>query len=229
LESEQRLRDQQERISRDVRVAWASANDAYQRVDVTAQFMRQASLALQLAQGRYDLGLASIVELTQSQLNVTQAEIENLTATYGCQSRNSPLAISDSRPIFREVRRFPLRRIALALASLPCFLLGLLIWQVVLGHAWGKRPMSDGDVIGWTVFLWVIYPRLITVGLATEVRRGKLVIALRELWRLRRVPLGRIQSVVTIAHDIARDYGGFGIRSTREGKPASPVAAEAFA
>src|ERR1700722_1140168 len=34
LESDQRLRDQQARISRDVRVAWASANDAYQRIDV---------------------------------------------------------------------------------------------------------------------------------------------------------------------------------------------------
>ncbi len=41
---------------------------------------------------------------------------------------------------------------------------------------------------------------------------------MRGLWRLRRVPLDRIQSVETINHDIARDYGGYGIRSTREGK-----------
>src|ERR1700733_3802630 len=85
LESDQKLRDEQERVSRDVRVAWASANDAYQRIDVTAQFLRQASLALQLAQGRYDLSLASIVELTQAQLNVTSAEIENLNAKYDYQ------------------------------------------------------------------------------------------------------------------------------------------------
>jgi hypothetical protein len=128
------------------------------------------------------------------------------------------LASSDSRPVFFEVQRFPLRRIALALASPPCFLLGLFIWQVVLGHTWGKHPMSNADVIGWTVFLWVIYLRLITVRLATELRRDQLVIALRGLWRLRRIPLGQIQSVETIAHDIERDYGGFGIRSTREGK-----------
>jgi outer membrane protein len=44
---------------------------AYRRIDVTAQFLRQASLALDLAQGRYNLGLSSIIELTQSQLNVT--------------------------------------------------------------------------------------------------------------------------------------------------------------
>jgi outer membrane protein len=91
LEADQRLRDQQQQISRDVRMAWASANDAYQRIDVTAQFLRQATLALQLAQGRYDLGLSSIVELTQSQLNVTQAEIENLSAKYDYQIQNSAL------------------------------------------------------------------------------------------------------------------------------------------
>lgn len=91
LESDQKLRDEQERISRDVRVAWASATDAYQRIDVTAQFLRSASLGLQLAQGRYDLGLASIVELTQSQLNVTNAEIENLNAKYDYQIQYAAL------------------------------------------------------------------------------------------------------------------------------------------
>jgi outer membrane protein len=94
LEAEQRLRDQQQQISRDVRVAWASANDAYQRIDVTAQFLRQATLALQLAQGRYDLSLASIVELTQAQLNVTAAAIENLSAKYDYQTQYSALQYS---------------------------------------------------------------------------------------------------------------------------------------
>jgi outer membrane protein len=91
LESDQRLRDQQQRISRDVRVAWASTNDAFQRIDVTAQFLRQAALALDLAQGRYNLGLSSIVELTQAQLNLTEAEIENLNAKYDYQTQYSAL------------------------------------------------------------------------------------------------------------------------------------------
>lgn len=120
--------------------------------------------------------------------------------------------------MFREVQRFPLRRIALALASPPCFLLGLLIWQVILGHTWGKHPMSNGDVIGWTVFLWLVYFRLITVRLVTEVRKGALIVRLGGLWRLRRVALDGIKKVETITHDVARDYGGYGIRSTREGK-----------
>ena len=91
MESDQRIRDEQERVARDVRVAWAGANDAYQRIDVTAQFLRQASLGLDLAQGRYQLGLSSIVELTQAQLSLTQAEIENLSAKYDYQTQNSLL------------------------------------------------------------------------------------------------------------------------------------------
>jgi len=89
LEADQRLRDEQERIARDVRVAWSGAYTAFQRIDVTAQFLRQAALALDLAQGRFNLGLSSIVELTQAQLNLTQAEIENLSAKYDYQNQNA--------------------------------------------------------------------------------------------------------------------------------------------
>jgi len=91
LESDQHLRDEQERVSRDVRVAWSGAVTAYQRIDVTAQFLRQAALALDLAQGRYNLGLSSIVELTQAQLNLTEAEIENLSAKYDYQTQYAAL------------------------------------------------------------------------------------------------------------------------------------------
>jgi outer membrane protein len=91
LEADQRLRDERERVARDVRVAWASATTAFQRIDVTAQFLRQAALALDLAQGRYNLGLSSIIELTQAQLNQTRAEIENLSAKYDYQSQNAAL------------------------------------------------------------------------------------------------------------------------------------------
>jgi outer membrane protein len=94
LAADQLLRNEQERVARDVRVAWASTMTAYRRIDVTAQFLRQASLALDLAQGRYNLGLSSIIELTQSQLNVTQAEIENLSAKYDYEGQYSALQYS---------------------------------------------------------------------------------------------------------------------------------------
>ena len=83
---DQKVRDLQQRIARDVRVAWSSSRTAYQNLDVTAELLREATLALDLAQGRYNLGLSSIVELSQAQLNITQAEIENLSAKYDYQS-----------------------------------------------------------------------------------------------------------------------------------------------
>jgi hypothetical protein len=119
---------------------------------------------------------------------------------------------------FREVQRFPLRRTALVVAIPPCAMLGVLIWQVVLGHAWGKQPMSNPSVIGWTVFLWILYFRLITVRLVTEVRSGKLVVAMRGLWGRRSVLLSDISSAEVITFDPQRDYGGYGIRSIRTGK-----------
>ena len=125
--------------------------------------------------------------------------------------------MSRGRPLFREVQHFPLRRIAVALVIPPLGMTCLLVWQVVLGHPWGKQPMPNGSVVFWTLFLWMIYTRLITVRLVTEVRDSELVVALRGLWRARRVPLGDIQSVQITTFDSERDYGGYGIRSGRFG------------
>ncbi len=119
---------------------------------------------------------------------------------------------------FYERQRFPLRRIGLTLLTPPCIMLGLLIWQVVLGHSWGKQPMSNANVIGWTIFLWLIYVRLITVQLVIEVRDQDLIVGLRGLWRARRVALRDIQSVEKITYDPEREYGGYGIRSIAHGK-----------
>ncbi|HME05462.1 MAG TPA: hypothetical protein VKG25_00370 [Bryobacteraceae bacterium] len=124
---------------------------------------------------------------------------------------------SASQPLFREVQRFPLRRAAIALAVPPCCMLILLVWQVLLGHPWGKEPMSNANVVGWTIFLWLIYLRLITVRLVTEVRNGELIVGMRGLWRSRRVRLSDIRSVEIVSFDPVHDYGGYGIRSNREG------------
>jgi outer membrane protein len=91
VESDQRVRDLEESVSRDVRTAWADAQTAYQALDVTAEFLREATMALDLAHGRFDLGLSNIVELTQSQLNVTEAEIEKLNAKYDYQTMYAAL------------------------------------------------------------------------------------------------------------------------------------------
>ena len=78
----QRLADLRNRISRDVRTSWLAASTAFDRVTVSEQLLAQANLALDLAQTRYKLGLSSIVELSQAQLQQTQAEIGNAQAGY---------------------------------------------------------------------------------------------------------------------------------------------------
>jgi len=78
----EQTRDLRDRIFRDVRTAWLAANTAYQRVAVTDELLREANLALQLAQTRYKLGLSSIVELSQAQFQQTDAAIGNTDAQY---------------------------------------------------------------------------------------------------------------------------------------------------
>jgi outer membrane protein len=78
----ERLRDLRDQIARDVRTSWLNANTAYQRLDVTKQLVEQANLGLSLAQTRYNMGLSSIVELSQAQLQQTQAEISYVQAGY---------------------------------------------------------------------------------------------------------------------------------------------------
>jgi outer membrane protein len=89
---DQHMRDIADRIGRDVRTAWLDAGTAYQRLDVTAQLLKQAGLALDLAQGRYKLGLSSIVELSQAQLNLTQAQIADTSAKYDFQIQSAVLS-----------------------------------------------------------------------------------------------------------------------------------------
>jgi outer membrane protein len=69
-------------ISRDVRMSWLSATTAFDRVNVSEQLLAQANQALDLAQTRYKLGLSSIVELSQAQLQQTQAEIGDAQANF---------------------------------------------------------------------------------------------------------------------------------------------------
>lgn len=80
-DSEQ-ARELRDRIVRDVRTAWLAANTAYQSVAVNQELLKQANLALSLAQTRYQLGLSSIVELSQAQYQQTDAAIGYTNAQY---------------------------------------------------------------------------------------------------------------------------------------------------
>jgi outer membrane protein len=89
--AEQRVRDLEDRIARDVRRSWAQARSSFQAIAAAQQLLTHANMALKLAQGRYDLGLSSIVELTQAQLGQTSAEVESLNAKYQYQEAYAAL------------------------------------------------------------------------------------------------------------------------------------------
>jgi outer membrane protein len=78
----QRLLDFQNNVARDVRDAWQDSNRSFERLSVTRQLREQADLALDLAQSRYNLGLSSIIEFSQAELQKTEANIADTDAKY---------------------------------------------------------------------------------------------------------------------------------------------------
>ena len=90
-EAEAILNEEQGQVVRDVQLAWLSANTAFQNVALTAELFAEANKALDLAQARYDLGLGSIVELSQAQLNQAQAGIAQAGAKYDYATRLAEL------------------------------------------------------------------------------------------------------------------------------------------
>jgi outer membrane protein len=80
--AERQSQDLSDTIARDVRVAVLNTQTAFRRIAVADQFREQTAQALALAQTRYKLGLSSIVELSQAQLQSTQAAVAAVNARY---------------------------------------------------------------------------------------------------------------------------------------------------
>ncbi len=89
---QKRLQDLEDTIARDVRNGWLDTEQAFERLKVTKQLREQASLALDLAQSRYRLGLGSIVEYSQATSQKTQADLEDTDAHYQYQISQINLA-----------------------------------------------------------------------------------------------------------------------------------------
>jgi outer membrane protein len=84
--AQENVRNLRDTIARDVRTAVLNAQTAYQRIAVTKQLLDQSNFALDLATARYKIGLSGIVEISEAQLNQTQAEIANTNARYAYQT-----------------------------------------------------------------------------------------------------------------------------------------------
>ncbi len=88
---EQQLIDATNRVARDVRVARLGADTAYRRIELITRMVARAREARDLAQERYRLGLGSIVELSQTLLNLAAAETEHATAKFEVLTQRSVL------------------------------------------------------------------------------------------------------------------------------------------
>lgn len=79
---DQMLRNVENNVIRDVRIAWLNVSDALEQLKTTEELAENATESFTLAQARYQSGLSSIVELSDAQLNLTSAQISEANARY---------------------------------------------------------------------------------------------------------------------------------------------------
>ncbi len=85
------LEEAESRLARNIAVTLLAIENAQQRQGLAEELLGRARQALELAQLRYDLGLASFVELSQVQLTAVNAEIQVETTRYDAQLQRAIL------------------------------------------------------------------------------------------------------------------------------------------
>ena len=89
---EESLRDLENNVIRDVRIAWLNAQNAFDRYRITGQLLENARQSYNLADARYKNGISSIVEFNQADLNLISAEISYATTQYEYLVQRSALS-----------------------------------------------------------------------------------------------------------------------------------------
>jgi outer membrane protein len=100
--AKQALTELEDLIAKDVDVALLNTNNAADKIKVTQSLLGNAQEAYDLAQAKYQIGLTSIVELSQAQLFLLQAQINHTTATYGYQIDRLVLDFQIGAPRFLQ-------------------------------------------------------------------------------------------------------------------------------
>jgi outer membrane protein len=76
------LRDEEDTIVRDVQISKLNLDYSLQHLALAESLLANANETLTLAQARFKIGSASIIELSQAELNQTSAQIEATNAKY---------------------------------------------------------------------------------------------------------------------------------------------------
>jgi outer membrane protein len=90
--AQEALREAEDNVVRDVRLALVAARTSFKRLATTRQLVSHANQAFRLAQARYKAGSSSIVELSEAQLNQTSAAIAFANASFDTNLRAAALA-----------------------------------------------------------------------------------------------------------------------------------------
>jgi len=120
--------------------------------------------------------------------------------------------------LFHEEQPFRQWHTGLMLAMPPAALIFVTVRQVVWHHPWGSPPTSDGGLLFLTVLLVLVYVRLITVRLVTDLGTAEIAVGLHGLWPKRKISLSQVRAANVVGYDPVRDFGGYGVRSGRRGQ-----------
>ncbi len=89
--AQETLRNAEDNIIRDVQVSQLELDLAFQQLALTRSLLKNANDALVLTQARFKNSLSSVVDLSQAELNQTQAQIGEANARYDYQIKHSAL------------------------------------------------------------------------------------------------------------------------------------------
>jgi hypothetical protein len=100
----------------------------------------------------------------------------------------------------------------------PAILAVISCRQIVWHHPWGNPPVTSANLLFLTILTLVVYLRLITVRLVTELRPEQLSVAMKGFWRRTRIPVADIRAAIAVEYDPVGEYRGYGIRSGPRGQ-----------
>jgi hypothetical protein len=120
--------------------------------------------------------------------------------------------------LFREKQPFRLGHARIALAMPPAVLAVISCRQIFFHHPWGNPPVTNGNLLFLAILTLLVYLRLITVRLVTELRPEQLSVAMKGFWRQTRIPVAEIRTATPVEYDPISEYRGYGIRSGPRGQ-----------
>lgn len=132
---------------------------------------------------------------------------------------------SEREPVFLEVQQFRQRWLWIFLIFTALFIVILfghgMIKQLLFGHAWGDRPMSNTVLatVGMVVIIFVVGLILLfyAMKLITEVRDNNLWVQFFPLSR-QVISFDSVRRCEVRTYNPIKEYGGWGIRYGKRGK-----------